>query len=113
MRVGDFGNAFIFGTGTNGSGYDMSAFTLITLTFTAPDKRTTFAVTTPDVSLGIIDYTLPSGLIFSANQYVLYPFEEGQITMAGQWTCRLTYDETTHMPPLQLLSGVGPFVVGS
>lgn len=113
MRVGDFGNAFVLGTGLGGAGYDMTAFTGLTLTFTAPDKKTTFAVSAPDVVLGISDYTLPGGLIFAAQQYVLYPFTVGQITMAGQWTCRLTYDEATHVPPLQLISGVAPFVVGS
>lgn len=112
MNVGDFGNAFIFGTGTNGAGFDMTAYTKLTLTFTGPDKSTTFAVTSPDVVLGLVDYTLPSGLIFAANQYVMYPFQEGQITLAGMWSCRLTYDETTHLPSLQLVSAIGPFVVG-
>ncbi len=113
MNVGNYGNTIYFGTGFNGAGFDMAAYTDLTLTFTGPDKSTTFAVSVADgVTLGSTDQAVRGGT-FDARQYVIYAFLAGQITLAGRWTVRLTYAQDTASPPISFTSDIGSFVVGT
>lgn len=112
MNVGDYGTTYYFGTGFGGAGFDMSAYTDLILTFTAPDGFTTFSVdSTSGVTLGNTNQTVTGG-IFNAHQYVIYNFLKGQITQAGQWTVRLTYQQSTAVPPISFNSMRGTLVVG-
>ena len=112
MNVGDFGTEFVFGTGFGGAGLDMSSYTDLVLEFTRPDGSTLAVDVTNGVVLGPTNYTLPSGQVFNAHQYVTYYFLTGQVTVAGRWKVRLVYDQTTAIPPIQFISGIGNFVVG-
>lgn len=113
MNLGDYGTTYYFGTGFAGNGFDMSAYTDLILTFTAPDGVTTFNVDISDgVSLGNVNQTVRGGT-FNARQYVIYRFTQGQITQAGTWRARLDYVQSTATPPISFNSGIGSFVVGS
>lgn len=109
MNVGDYGDRAVFGTGFGGAGFDMSAFTTLTLTFTRPDN-TTLVVSNPAVALGSGTYTLPSGQTYANHQYVTYTFQPGDVTVAGPWKVRLTYKVS---PTISYTSGVAVFNVGS
>lgn len=111
MNVGNYGNTFVGGTGFSGAGFDLSAYTNLSLVFTLPDSSE-ITVESPDVVLGALDYTLPNGQIFSANQYVTYVFVEGQVTVAGAWRVRLIYDNDVLVPPQHFISSIGNFMVG-
>lgn len=111
MNVGNYGNTFVGGTGFSGSGFDMSAYTELSLVFTLPDNSE-FTVTSPDVALGSGNYTLPDGRIFNSQQYVTYSFVQGQVTVAGPWKVRLIYDNSIATPPEHFISSLGNFVVG-
>ena len=113
MNVGDFGSTLVFGTGFAGAGLNMTAYTGLTLEFTRPDNTTLNVTTADGVTLGATNFTLPSGLIFNAHQYVTYAFLQGQVTVAGNWKVRLVYDQSSASPPIQFSSNVANFVVGS
>ena len=112
MNVESYGNTLYCGTGFDGAGFDMAAYTDLILTFTAPDKTTSFDVETSDgVVLGVTNQVVRGGT-FNAHQYVTYIFTQGQITQPGQWKVRLTYIQFTATPPISFTSDVGSFVVG-
>ena len=112
MNVGDFGNTYLFGTGLNGAGFDMSSYTNLILTFTPPlNAPGAFTVEYPDVSLGNVDIDVPGG-VFEANQYVVYHFADGDITVPGRWTAKLTYVNAGASPEQNFNSNLGNFVVG-
>lgn len=111
MNVGNYGNTFVGGTGYSGAGFDLSAYTNLTLVFTLPDGAE-LTVESPDVVLGVINYTLPNGRVFNANQYVTYVFLVDQVTVAGNWRVRLIYDDDVVVPPDHFISSIGNFVVG-
>jgi len=112
MNVGDYGNTYYFGTGFNGNGFDMTDYTNLALTFTAPDNVITFEVESSDVTLGSTNQAVRGGT-FNAHQYVIYNFLQGQITQAGRWKVRLTYEQDTAVPPISFTSEIGTFVVGT
>ncbi len=112
MNVGNFGNTFVGGTGYSGAGFDLSAYTGLSLVFSPPGVAE-FTVTVADgVTMGTIDYVLPNGRIFNANQYVTYVFIDGQVTVAGNWRVRLIYDNDVIVPPEHFISSLGNFLVG-
>lgn len=101
MNVGEFGVVFRMSVG-----FDIHAFSNLSITFTKPDK-TTLTVGSPNVSVGGSDVATTLGT-FLANQYALYTFQNGDVTQAGSWTARLTYQDTT---PRQLISTPGTFTI--
>lgn len=112
MNVGDFGGTLVFGTGFGGAGLTMTSYTELTLEFTRPDGTTLNVKTADGVALGSMDYTLPSGQVFSTHQYVTYSFLTGQVTVAGTWKVRLLYDQSTAVPPINWNSNIATFLVG-
>lgn len=100
MNVGEWGIAALFSTG-----YDMSGFTALSLTFTKPDG-TTLVVTNPDVTVPGTDIETTAGL-FVANEYVRYVFVDGDVDQTGDWTARVTYDDGFE----HLISDVDGFTV--
>lgn len=106
MNVNEFGITFRFSTG-----YGMSAFETLSITFTKPDGSTLTVnnTSTPNaVSLGTVNVTTPDLGVFAANQYANYTFKSGDIDQEGLWTCRLTYTDAT---PKRLISDQANFTI--
>lgn len=103
MNVGEYGVVCRFNVG-----FDISQATTLTLSFTKPDG-TTLTKTTPNVTAGSTDITSSLGVTFSANQYALYTFAQGDVDQAGAWKARLTYDDGVK----HLISNIGIFTVGN
>lgn len=101
MNVNEYGVVFRIGVG-----FDIHAFSTLSITFTRPDG-TTLTVSNPNVTVGGFDVLTTLGT-FSANQYALYTFQNGDVTKPGLWTARLTYQDTT---PRQLISSPGTFTI--
>lgn len=101
MNVGEYGVIFYFSTG-----FDMSAWTGFKLTFTLPDGVTQLLKTNPAVTLGTVNVMTDNGL-FIANKYVKYTTIQGDISQAGTWMCRCTYDD----PAQHLISDIGVFII--
>lgn len=81
MIVGEFGTIH-----KQGTGFDLSANTALSLIFTRPDG-TTLTVTP---TLGTVALVTTSLGTFAANTWVQYTFLSGQIDQAGDWTARVT-----------------------
>lgn len=80
LNLNEWGVAFILGTGFN-----MSGFTALTLTFTLPNK-TTLIKTNPSVGISNgVNYGFP------ANTYAVYTFVPGDLSVPGVWGARLSY----------------------
>lgn len=99
MNKNDYGVLFRFGVS-----FDMSAYTNLSFTFTKPSGET-FTVTG---ALGVSQITTPEG-IFAADTYATYVFQDGEVDEAGDWSCRLTYRDSS---PAQYISSIGYFTVG-
>jgi len=95
VNVGEYGVIYRLDTG-----YDMSAFTALTLTFTKPDD-TVMVRTNPAVALGMVNFADPVLGEFLAFQYVTYTFAVGEVDVGGTWEVYLTYDAG---PGLRLFS---------
>lgn len=101
MNVNEYGIAVLFSTG-----YDMSSFTTVSITFTKPDG-TLLTVTNPAVSVPNVDVTTTQG-VFAAHKYLSYTTVNGDIDQAGTWTARAFYIDPT---PRRLDSTVATFTV--
>jgi hypothetical protein len=101
MNVNEWGVAFVFSTG-----FDMSSFTSISITFTKPDA-TTLVVTNPAVTVPNFDLVTTEGT-FLANKYAKYIFVSGDVNQAGDWSAIVTYDDAT---PQHLISDRGTFTI--
>lgn len=101
MNVNEWGVAFLFSTG-----FDMSSFTSISITFTKPDA-TTLVVTNPDVTVPNFDIVTTDGT-FLANKYCKYIFQNGDVNLAGAWSAIVTYNDAT---PQHLISDRGLFTI--
>lgn len=88
-------------------GFDLSAFSGLSLAFTRPDSSA-FTVANPAVTLGSGDIVTSLGT-FLNHQYVLYTFAQGDIPMPGTYQVRLTYTDTA---PKQLISTPAQFTIG-
>ena len=88
MNVGEYGIAFNLNVG-----YDISGNSALILAFTRPDG-TTFSANKPDVSVGTAPISTTSGP-FAANQYCVYVFKTGDLTVPGIYSVRLTYNDAT------------------
>lgn len=91
MNVGEYGIAFNLNVG-----YDISGNSALSLVFTRPDAST-FTATKPAVSVGNTPISTTSGP-FAANQYSVYLFKDGDLTVPGTYGVRLQYtDATKHL----------------
>jgi hypothetical protein len=88
MNVGEYGIAFNLNVG-----YDISGNSTLALIFTRQDG-TTFTANKPDVSVGNAPINTTSGP-FAANQYCVYLFKNGDLTVSGTYSVRLTYNDAT------------------
>lgn len=86
MNVGEYGIRFNLNVG-----YDISLYTTLALAFSRPDGSV-LTVTSPAVTVGSSPLTTPLGT-FAANQYASYVFADGDITVAGAYSARLTYTD--------------------
>ena len=111
MKTGESGTTFIVGTGLNGTGFDLSAYTKLTLIFTLPNG-TILTVTTPTVTLGITAIPVPGGTL-NSHQYVSCVLQPGQVSVAGVWQVRLIYDQNTATPPIHFSSATEKFIVAT
>lgn len=104
MNVGEYGIAFLFSTG-----FDMSGFTALSITFTKPDD-TQLVVTDPDVSVPNVDAVTTLGT-FAANTYAKYYFVNGNVDQAGEWSAFVTYDNSGASPAQHLISDTTKFTI--
>ena len=104
MNLNEYGVAFVFSTGFN-----MSAFTSISITFTKPDL-TTLTVSSPSVTVPNTPLTTTDG-IFAANEYAQYYFVTGDVNQVGEWSARVIYNNTGASPSQHLISDIGTFTI--
>lgn len=104
MNVGESGVRFLIGVG-----YDMSAYTGLSITFTKPDGEE-LTVTNPEVSISASPVVTTEGT-FAANTYGIYIFEDGDVDQDGLWSARLTYDDNASPVPQHLISDVATFTI--
>jgi hypothetical protein len=106
MNVGEYGIQYNLNVN-----YNISAFTALRLEITRPDAtvitRTQANITVPAVPLVTSEGT------FSANQYARYYFQDGDLTLPGSYSARLTFTNTGATPPLNLISDVTTFTVNA
>lgn len=112
LRVGESGKLIRVA-----SGFDMSSYTELALTFTDPDGITTQKTTVDGVTLGIVPVTDPVLGTLLANEYVDYDLEPGLVTKQGletdgtPWYVALTYTNDVPIPPDVFIGGCSPFTV--
>ena len=101
IKVGEYGVVFYLNTG-----FDMSAFTGLSLEFTKPSGAT-LTKTDPDVSVpgGNQDTDLGT---FLGGEYAAYTFASGEVDESGQWSVILTYNEGAAK---RLISDIAYFTV--
>lgn len=100
MNVGEYGLNYRLN-----ANYDMSAFTDLSLAFTRPDGSV-ITKTNPAVSVIATPLVTPLGT-FAANQHIVYTFVDGDLSLAGTYTARLTYTATGK----RLISEIDTFAV--
>lgn len=86
LNVGEYGK--VHNLNVN---YDISGFTALSQVYTRPDA-TTFTRTNGDVTVPATPLVTPDMGTFEANKYTKYTFKTGDLTVAGTYTVRLTYD---------------------
>ena len=110
MNLNEYGVSFTFFCG-----YNMVAWTKLSIVFTKPDGTTQLTVTnTNGVALGTIAISVivnGQPVTFEANQYVTYNFANGDVNQAGLWSARVIFDNTNASPPLHLISAPGQFTI--
>ena len=90
------------------AGFDLSAFTELTLTFTNPNGVETLKLTVDGVTLGGVDVdSLKTG------EYVEYIIETGLLDAVGTWSVTLTYTNDTTSPVESFIGDCASFSVGS
>lgn len=91
MNVGEWGITYNFN-----QNFNISGFTILSLVITRPDE-TTITRTNPLVSVGTIPLVTDEGT-FAANEYAVYVFAVGDLTVAGDYISRLSYtDGSKHL----------------
>jgi hypothetical protein len=89
LRVGDIGKIFRLATG-----FDMSGFTALQITFTKTDG-TLLTVTDPEVTAPASPVTDPDLGSLNASEYMQYTTVSGDIDQAGSWTACGVYTDGT------------------
>lgn len=102
MNVNEWGIRFAFSTG-----FDLRDATNLELRFTKPSGAT-LVVDSPNVTNPGVDLETTLGF-FPANTWAQYIFQPGDVDEAGEWTCRLYYDDGSQ----HLISDVGNFTVNT
>ena len=91
-NVGEYGVLFNFN-----ANYALTAATSLMLSFTRPDG-TTFSATGSQVTAPNVPYVTTDGNgTFNAGEYARYTVAQGDWTVSGQYSVRLTYIDTTPM----------------
>ena len=85
--------------------YDLSGYTGLVITYTRPDKST-FTAASPLVQINASPYNAAVGT-FAGNQYARYTFVNGDLTVPGVYSARLTYTDQSK----RLISDVVSFTV--
>lgn len=94
IRVGDSGRQYQAGiTGEDGSPFDLSSQTSLSLVFTKESGNT--LTVTP--SIGSTTETI-DGEEFVANTWIFYDFNPGEVDESGNWSVNFTYTNTTLNP---------------
>lgn len=92
MNVGEWGITYNFN-----QNFDISGFTILGLVITRPDG-TVITRTNPQVSVGAAPLVTPNDGTYAANQYAIYVFAVGDLTVEGDYTARLSYtDGSKHL----------------
>ena len=86
MNVGEYG--LVLNVNVN---FDISASTSLALAITRPDASVINA--TPTV--GAVDLVTSDQGTFTAHKYCIYTFVSGDLSLAGDYTVRLTYTDST------------------
>lgn len=89
MNVGEYG--IVHNLNVN---YDISGFTALSQVYTRPDG-TTFTRTNGDVTAPAVALVTDDMGTFAANKYSRYIFQDGDLTVAGTYTVRLTYTDAS------------------
>lgn len=97
MNVGEYGIQFNLNVS-----YNISAFTGLIITFTRP-SGSTFTRTGANVTAPAVPLVTDIGT-FAASQYAQTYFQLGDISEAGTYRARLTYDNSGLTPALHLVS---------
>ena len=91
MNVGEYGIALNVLVS-----YNIAGFTSLGMEFTRPNN-TAFVAAKPQVSVGSAPLSTPFGT-FAANQYASYTFADGDLTVPGIYSVRVTCtDATKHL----------------
>ena len=100
LKVGETGKIFRVSTeDTDGTGYDMSSYTELSIKFNKPDGTSvTKTYSGGEVTLGTGAVTDADLGDLAANEYVEYDIEAGFLDQAGAWTGCLTYTNTASTP---------------
>jgi hypothetical protein len=88
MNVGEYGKYMYVN-----ANYNMSANTGLALTITRPDKSV-FTRTNPDVTISASPYSSLTMGTFAANSYLIYKFQQGDLTVEGEYLVRAIYDDS-------------------
>jgi hypothetical protein len=92
MNVGEWGITYNLN-----QNFDISGFTILSLVITRPDG-TTITRTNPQVSVGAAPLVTSDDGTYATNQYAIYVFAVGDLTLPGTYTSRLSYtDATKHL----------------
>lgn len=86
MNVGEYG--LVLNLNVN---FDISAATSLQLVITRPDNTTITGVPT----VGAVDLVTPDQGTFAAHKYCTYTFVAGDLSQAGDYIARLTYNDST------------------
>jgi hypothetical protein len=87
LNVGEYGVIIRFN-----QAFDLSNQTALSLKLTKPDGTTSSK--TSNLVVGSTDIATTLGT-FTANEYVEYTVQDGDIDQAGKWTAQLTYTDAT------------------
>lgn len=88
MNVGEYGIAFNLNVG-----YAINAYQTLSLAITRPDGSVV-TKTNPSVTVGNTPLVTDLGT-FAADQYSTYLIANGDLTLPGTYTVRLTYTDAT------------------
>lgn len=103
MNAGEYGITFNFN-----QNFTISGFTSLSLAITRPDG-TVLTKVSPAVSVGAVPLVTPADGTYAAGQYAIYNFVAGDLSVAGQYSARLTYTDASK----NLISDVDYFTVAA
>ena len=91
MNVGEYGITFNMNVNFN-----ISGFTTLSLAFTRPDGSTFTRTNSGSiVTVGGSPLVTTDLGTFAANEYCIYVFQSGDLTLEGTYSARLTYTDAS------------------